>query len=455
MNVRQDIVPQVKVPPNAPELEQAVLGALMLTKQAFEDVSDFLDRDHFYQEQHRLIYDAIVELFAMGVQPDMMTVTDRLKVNDTLARAGGPFYVSTLTNRVASTANVQSHARIIVQKYMTRSLIQLGGLLTQIDDTNDPFDILEEVNEVVGKINSITSNGDPSKASQVIARMVDNRERPLQIALGLPGLDECVSMAPGNVCIVGARPAVGKTAVALTTVRSVAMSAHNVAFISLEMSETQLMARMMATLTGIDSNRITINDLDDIDRDKMARAAVEHGAWIDRLLLDDRAILKSSEVFGLFARLKKRHGCEVVIVDYMQMMEGDGSTPVAEMTNISKRLKQAAKASGIRLIALSQLKRRPGADIDPVMDDLRESGQIEADGDMIILLGRAKGSEMITAKLEKHKFGPLGTFEIPYDLSTQTIGARVRPPEFRPQIPASVLRSFTEPTRLEDEQVPF
>lgn len=447
MNTRRDIVPIGKLPPQAPELERLVLGAIMLEKDALGTVSDFLDEEHFYEQPHRLIYAACIELRNAGIVCDIATVFDRLRTNGTAENAGGAFYVSQLTNGVASSANVEAHARIVVQKYLLRELITLGSKLSAIDDTLDPFEALDQVNEAVGKVNAITTNGDPRRASEIIAEMVDNRARPVQIALGLPGLDECVSMAPGNVCIVGARPAVGKTAVALTTVRSVAMSGYNVAFVSLEMSASQLMARLMSTITGIDSNRITINDLDEIDRDKMAKAAATHAAWIDRIVIDDRATLKSSEVFGLFAKLKSRQKCEVVIVDYMQLMEGEGSNGTAEMTNISKRLKQAAKSSGVRLINLSQLKRRDGADVNPVMDDLRESGQIESDGDIIILLGREKGSETLKVKLEKHKFGPLGTFDVPYDLSTQTIGARMQAPAFDPRLP---VRSFTEPTRDED-----
>ena len=455
MNVHQTSDRLAIEPPNAIDLEQLVIGAILIERDALGHVSDFLDSEHFYDVRHEFIYAACIELRNAGIAIDIATVTDRLKVNGKLETVGGPFYVSTLTNKIASTANVQHHARIVVQKFMLRSLIRLGSTLQQIDQTNDPFDILDEVNAAVGKINAITTNGDPENAAKLIAEMVDNREQPLQIALGLGPVDECVTMGPGNICVIGARPAVGKTAVAITTARSVALAGHCVAFISLEMSAKQLLARLMSTLTGIDSNRITRNDLDDNDRASLARAAAEHGAWISRIIIDDRATLKSSEVFGLFARLAERHQCKVVIVDYLQLMEGEGQHETAKMSNISKWMKQAAKASGVRLIELSQLRRGKEGDVKPTMSDLRDSGQIEADGDIIVLLSRDIGSTELHVSVAKHKFGPVGDFTIPYDLQTQTIGARVRPPEFSPQIPASVLRSFTESTRMEDEAAPF
>lgn len=453
MNVLLELSPGAKPAAQAIELEEAVLGAAMLERGALVQISDFLDRDHFYLEQNAVIYDAIGELHRDGVTPDPMTVVDRLKGNGTLEKAGGVAYVAKIYTRVASSANIQSHARIIVQKFMIRSYVALGHRLAAIDETNDIFEIQEAVNAAVGKVNSITANGDPLNAATLIAEMVDNRAQPLQIALGLGGeLDACVSMGPGNVCVIGARPAVGKTAVALTTARNVAMSGNHVAFISLEMSAVQLTARLMSTLTGIDSNRITRNDLDDSDRERMARAAAMHGAWINRIVIDDRATLKGAECFGLFARLKKKHKCEVVIVDYLQLAEGEGQHETAKMSNLSKSMKQAAKASGVRLIELSQLKRGT-SDTKPTMSDLRESGQIEADGDVIILLSREKGSSELHVDVAKHKFGPVGAFIVHYDLSTQTIGAAVQAPAFDTRIPAAALRSFTEP-RKDDEDVP-
>ena len=449
MNVTRTIEPTMKVPPSAVELERTVLGAILLYGRALSEVSDFLVAEHFYKPEHRWIYEAMIGLRNSGVVPDLVTVFDRLKTSGNLEKVGGAIYVSGLTNGIASTAHLQGHARILVQKFLLRSLMDLGAQLTQIDETNDPFDILEEVNAAVGKVNAITSNADPDNAASLIAEMVDNREQPLQLGLGLGPVDECVTLGPGNVCVIGARPAVGKTAVALTTARSVAMQGHNVAFISLEMSAKQLMARLLSTLTGIDSNRITRNDLTDQERSRMAEAMTYHAAWIERVIIDDRATLRGHEAFGLLARMKSRHKCEVVIVDYLQLAEGEGSHPTEKMSSLSKCLKQAAKASQVRLIELSQLRR---SENKPTIADLRESGQIEADGDVIILLSREKGSPVLTVDVAKHKFGPTGDFEISYDLSTQTIGASVPLPQITSRPP---VRSWTETEKDETDTAPF
>lgn len=454
MNVARSIEPTMKAPPSAPDLERTVLGAILLYGRSLTDVSDFLEPEHFYLHQHRVIYEALIELRNAGITPDIITTFDRLRVNGNLEKAGGVVYVSGLTNGVASTTHLQGHARILVQKFLLRKLMDLGAQLTQIDETNDPFEILAEVNASVGKVNAITSNGDPDNAANLIAEMVDNREQPLQIALGLGEVDGCVTMGPGNICVIGARPAVGKTAVALTIARSVAMQGHSVAFVSLEMSAKQLMARLLSTLTGIDSNRITRNDLTDPERSRMAEAMTYHGAWIARIIIDDRSTLKSGEAFGLFARLKARHKCEVVIVDYLQLAEGEGQHETAKMSNISKWFKQSAKACGVRLIELSQL-RRGANEGKPTMSDLRDSGQIEADGDVIILLSRDIGMPDLHVDVVKHKFGPVGSFVLQYDLSTQTIGARVDAPAFSPRLPvATNPDKFIQPTK-DDESVPF
>lgn len=419
--------PEDKVAPQAPEVEQAVLGAIMLHPKSIGKVADFLERDHFYVKVHAIVYGAMLHLNSSAREINLLTLVERLKATGELDIAGGAFYISELSQK--ATGSIQVNARIILQKYIRRQLIVTCSdtLNRAYDDKVDEFDLVDEHNEGIGKINAITANSDPVTASEIIGQMIDNHEQPLYIHFGMNDLDRHVAMGPGCVTVVGARPAVGKTTFVLNGLMNMARAGHKSLFLSLEMSAEQLVAKISSSLTGIDSERITRNEIDGDERERIAKAAAEHGAWIPRIMVSDLASLKASQVFGLFERAVKRHDCKVVVIDYLQLMDGEGDNGAERMANISKTCKQAAKASKIRLIEVSQLKRRDGADTDPQMSDLRESGQIEADGDIIILLGRPMGGTEILAKAVKNKIGPIGNVTIPFDLLSQKVG--VEPPK--------------------------
>jgi replicative DNA helicase len=438
---------QGHMPPQAMDLEQAVLGALMLEESAFAEVSDFLSSDHFYNMAHRLIYTAIKEQVSSGGTVNILTIAERLRFTGKLHEAGDPFYISQLTNKVASSARIQEHARIIQQKFILRTFQDLGARLTTINDTDDPFDVNDQAQKAFAQVAEIVTTSDPVNAMELATQIIENRERPARLALGLGVVDQCVGVGPGDIVVIGARPAVGKTAVALQIARSFATQACPTAFVTLEMSGEQLMGRILSSLTGIDSNRITTNDLSEYDRELMAREQTTNAAWIGRLHIEDRASLKSSEVFGMFHRFKNRFQCGAVIIDYIQLMDGEGDTMNEKMSNVSKWCKQAAKANGIRLIELSQLARKDDAQTNPQLAYLRDSGQIEADGDIVILLGRDTGSSQLLIRVAKHKFGPVGDHTVYYDLQHQRIGGANIPQAIPP------LRSFTEPQ--DDDFNPF
>lgn len=416
-----------KLPPQAPDLEQAIVGAVMLMPEAMGRVSDFLAPEHFYVKAHAVIYAACLHISQSdtGAKVTILTVTERLRSIGELENVGGAYYVSTLTNKVASAANIEYHARILVQKFMRRQLAATcaASLEDAYDDTVDEFDLMDAHNAGIAEINAITTHKDPNNAADIIARMVDNTQQPLYLHFGMDRLDRHVAMGPGCVCVVGARPAVGKTTFVLNGLMNMARAGHKSLFLSLEMSETALTAKIASALTGIDSERITQNDLTDNERGRIALVATENSMWIPRIMISDLASLKASQVAGIMERAVKRHGCKVAVIDYLQLMDGEGDNGAERMSNISKACKQAAKSTGIRLIECSQLKRRDGADVNPDMSDLRESGQIEADGDIIILLGREMGGTELLAKIAKNKTGPIGSERIPFDLMTQRIGA--------------------------------
>lgn len=431
--VRRHITPQTEgVPPQAPEMEQAVLGAIMLERPALNEVSDFLAAEHFYIQAHAAIYRAILDQSKADEPIDGLTIAQRLKANGELDMVGGPFYLAQLTNKVGSSANIQFHARIILQKYIRRQLIATcaESLSAAYDETTDEFDLMDAHNEGLAAINSITAHSDPENAAEIIARTVDNTDMPLYMHFGMGALDQHVAMGPGVVVVVGARPAVGKTTFVMNGLMNMARAGHKSLFLSLEMSAEALTAKITSSITGIDSERITQNDLTPAERGRIAAAAAENGTWIPRIMISDLNSLKASQMAGILERAAKRHGCRVAVLDYLQLMDGEGDNGAERMSNISKACKQAAKASGIRLIECSQLKRRDGADVNPDMSDLRESGQIEADGDIIILLGREPGGNELLAKVAKNKTGPIGNVHIPFDLMSQRIGGM---PSFDPR----------------------
>lgn len=439
-----------KLPPQAPEIEQAVIGACLLVPGTLGELSGILEPTHFYVQAHALLWHIMLELHHEGLPVDLLTVTERAKASGYLETIGGAFYISQLTNKVSSSANAELHARLIQQKFIQRRLIELGQHLQDIDESEDVFDTLDTANNLLAQVNAIPSTKDPRNAAEVLAQMVDNRDRPLFITLGMGDLDRHVRMGPKNVVVVGARPSVGKTTFALNACMNIARSGHKVLFISLEMSETDLGAKIASALTGIDSERITFGDINEEERTRIAEVMAYNGTWIPRILIEDLSSLKSSQITGIIQRAATRHGVEVVVLDYLQCVTGEGDSPVDRMTNISRACKTAAKSTGVRLIELSQLKRRDGAEEDPQMSDLREAGQIEADGDIIIMLGRAQGATTLRCNVPKNKVGPIGTVEIPFDLQSQRIGSSIS--QSAPAFPSAT--QFPT-TKRDDDDAPF
>lgn len=449
-----------RIQPQAPELEQAVIGAALMERDTLRELSGILDPEHFYVQAHATIWRLMLGLLNDGEAIDILTVTERAKATGDLDIIGGAFYISQLSNKVASGANAEYHARIIQQKFMQRRMIELGHRLTAIEESEDVFDTLDQANAMLAEVNAIPMTADPVSAAEIIAGIADENERPLFIHFGMGELDRHVCMGPKQVVVIGARPAVGKTTFALNACMNMARDGHRVLFVSLEMSARDLGSKVSGILTGIDSERITHGEISDDERLRIVQVNSTHGGWLSRLMVEDMSALRAAQVAGIVQRAVQRHGVSVVVIDYLQCVTGDGDSSVERMSNISRACKTAAKATGVRLIELSQLKRRDGADEDPEMSDLREAGQIEADGDIIIMLGRKKGEGEILAKIVKNKVGPIGNVILPFDLASQTIGARwqtPQPPPFNPRLPIHSPATPSPDNRIEPvrEDAPF
>lgn len=393
-----------KLPPQAPELEQAVLGALMLERNAVNEAIDILQPESFYVDAHRRIFDAILNLFRNDQPIDILTVTEELKKRGELDIVGGPFYISQLTNKVASSANVQYHARIISQKHILRELIRISAETQRdaYDDSADVFDLLDKTEQDLYAITSgnLKRNYEPmSDLIQDAITQIENAKTKTGGVSGIPtGFVQLDKLTAGwqrsDMVIVAARPAMGKTAFVLSMARNIAVEHKRaVAVFSLEMSSTQLVTRLIASEAGISSEKLRKGDLSDTEFTILH----QHIAQLTTapIYIDDTPGLNIFELRAKARRLKSQHNVDLIIIDYLQLMTAGGDTKGGnreqEISSISRSIKSIAKELDVPIIALSQLSRAVetrGGDKRPMLSDLRESGAIEQDADIVCFLYR-------------------------------------------------------------------
>lgn len=393
-----------KLPPQAPELEQAVLGALMLERNAVNEAIDILQPESFYVDAHQRIFAAIKDLFGADQPIDILTVTEALKKKGELDVVGGPFYISQLTNKVASSANVQYHARIISQKHILRELIRISAdtMRDAYEDSADVFDLLDKTENGLFKITSGNLKRNYEPMSELIKGAIEQIENAKNKTGGISGvptgfvlLDKLTAgWQRSDMIIVAARPAMGKTAFVLSMARNIAVEQKRaVAVFSLEMSSTQLVTRLIASESGISSEKLRKGDLTDAEFTILH----QHIAKLDQapLFIDDTPALNIFEFRAKARRLKSQHNVDLIIIDYLQLMSAGGDSKGGnreqEISSISRSIKSIAKELDIPIIALSQLSRAVetrGGDKRPMLSDLRESGAIEQDADIVCFLYR-------------------------------------------------------------------
>ena len=394
-----------KLPPQAPELEEAVLGAMMLEKNAVNEAIDILQPESFYVDAHRRIFGAIQHLFRNDQPIDILTVTQELKKRAELDLVGGAFYISQLTNKVASSANVQFHARIISQKHIMRELIRISSetIRDAYDESTDVFELLDKSEQEMFAVTSGNLKRNYEPMSDLIQGAIAQIEHSKSKGGGISGvptgftqLDKLTAgWQPSDMIIVAARPAMGKTAFVLSMARNIAVEHKRaVAVFSLEMSSTQLVTRLIASESGISSEKLRKGEITDhefaILHQHIARLANAP------IFIDDTPALNIFELRAKCRRLKSQHNVELIIIDYLQLMttgtEGSrGGNREQEISNISRSIKSIAKELNVPIIALSQLSRAVetrGGDKRPMLSDLRESGAIEQDADLVCFLYR-------------------------------------------------------------------
>lgn len=403
--VSQQLFEIGKLPPQAVDLEEAVLGALMLEKDALTAVIDILQPKSFYKEAHERIFGSIQNLFQRSEPIDILTVTNELKRTGELEIVGGAYYISQLTNRVASAANVEFHARIIAQKYIQRELIRISSetIRDAYEDTSDVFDLLDSAERNLFSVveGNIRKNYD--KMSTLIGQAIKQIEIARNQKSGVTGvpsgftdLDRVTSgWQPSDLVILAARPAMGKTAFVLSLARNAAAEFQRpIAVFSLEMASIQLVQRLISSESELPAEKLKKGQLEDHEFQQL-HAKIGKLAEAP-LFIDDTPALSIFEMRAKCRRLKAQHDIQLVVVDYLQLMTTGGESAKGgnreqEISTISRSLKSIAKELNVPVIALSQLSRAVetrGGDKRPQLSDLRESGAIEQDADMVLFIHR-------------------------------------------------------------------
>ena len=391
-----------RIQPQALEVEKAVLGALMLERDAFSTVSELLRPECFYDKKHELIFNAIVDLARTAKPVDMLTVTEQLKKNGNLKEAGDMLYISELTNNVAGTAHLEYHAKIIAQKFLSRELIHFSGLI-QGKAYDELMDVEELMQEAEGKLFEISQRNIKKEAVQIdpiITEAIASMQKANERKDGMSGLNsgfiELDKITHGwqrsDLIVIAARPAMGKTAFVLSMAKNMAVNFKTpIAVFSLEMSNLQLVNRLISNVCEITGEKIKSGRLEPYEWDQLDYKISE--LYDAPIYIDDTPSLSVFELRTKARRLVREHKVECIIIDYLQLMNASGmsySSREQEVSTISHSLKGLAKELNIPVIALSQLNRtvegREGK--RPQLSDLRESGAIEQDADMVCFIHR-------------------------------------------------------------------
>jgi replicative DNA helicase len=431
-----------KLPPQAPEFEEAILGAIMLEKEALKDAMETLQAKHFYVDAHQYVFECMIDIYNDNHPVDILTVTEKLKTKGFLEIVGGPYFIAKLTSRVSSAANLQYHAHIVIQKFIQRELIRISGqtLTDAFDDTADAFKLLDATEKDLYEVKNDGMKRSYQEISDVmeiaikqIEANVEKKDGLTGVPSGLKTLDHITAgWQKSDLIILAARPGMGKTALALSMLRNAAVDFHKaVAIFSLEMSAPQLVTRLIASESGLSSEKLKKGQLEDHEwaqlHSKIQRLSKA------KIFIDDTPSLPVFELKAKCRRLHSKHNIELVVIDYLQLMRGEDSgnkngNREQEISYISRSLKALAKELNIPIIALAQLSRdveKRGGDKKPQLSDLRESGSIEQDADMVGFIWRPdyyKFSEsgyesdpyMAEIIIAKHRNGPTDTAKVKY-----------------------------------------
>jgi replicative DNA helicase len=430
-----------KLPPQAPDLEEAVLGAILLEKDALINLLEFLRPEHFYVEAHKIIYESILDLFKASEPIDMRTVVAQLRKNGKLDLVEGAYKIAELTSKVSSAANVEYHSRIIVEYSIKRQIIEIASQMHHdaYEDTNDVFILLDNLEKGIFEITDKNIRKKHSSMKDLLFRAVmdlqnkkDHKDGLTGVPTGFSKLDRVTSgWQRTDLIIIAARPGMGKTAFILSAARNAAVDfGYPIAIFSLEMSELQLMNRLISAETEIEGEKLRRGDLSEPEWQQLVHKSNRLSSA--PMFIDDTPALTILELRAKSRRMKAEHNIQLIIVDYLQLMRGDtNGNREQEISSISRALKGIAKELNIPVIALSQLSRAVetrGGDKRPHLSDLRDSGAIEQDADIVMFLYRPEYYKitvdeegmptqgMAEVIIAKHRNGSLETVKLKFAL---------------------------------------
>ncbi len=441
-SLNNNLLEHGKVPPQAVDLEEAVLGAMMLEQDAVTQVIDILKPEVFYKDAHQRIFSAIFRLFTKSEPVDILTVTNELKNTGELEMVGGPYYITMLTSRIASSANVEFHSRILLQKHIQRELIKISSDIIKdaFEDTTDVFDLLDRAEQGLFSVSESNLRRGVESMPGLIKQAIENIESAKNsetqlsgVSSGFMALDRITSgWQRSDLIILAARPAMGKTSFALSMARNIAVQFNKpVAIFSLEMSAVQLVTRLISSESELNSSKLRKGDLAEYEWQQLnTRINALANA---KIFIDDTPALTIFELRAKCRRLKQQHDIQMVFIDYLQLMSGGSEAKgnrEQEISMISRALKALAKELNIPVLALSQLSRavenRPGASGKPILSDLRESGAIEQDADIVLFIYRPEYYKMDTYEdgsstknmadiiIAKHRNGATGEIKLKF-----------------------------------------
>ena len=400
---KTNLIASGRIPPQAIDLEEAVLGALLIDKNALANIIDILHPDAFYKNQHKNIFKIITILFGNNQPIDILTVATELRKEGLMKISGGEAYLAQLSQKVSSAAHIEYHARIILQKHIQRELVRISSEIIEsaFDETTDVLELLDNAEQKLFEVGQGNLKRNYESAEVLIRQAIDKIENISKqeglsgVPSGFSELDRVTSgWQPSDLIILAARPGMGKTAFVLSMARNMAVDHHKkIAVFSLEMSSIQLITRIISSETGLSSEKLRKGDLTDREWNELTSGVKE----LERanLFIDDTPALSVFDLRAKVRRLKSTQGLDLIIIDYLQLMTVGGSKTLGnreqEISTISRSLKSIAKELTVPVIALSQLSRAVetrSASKRPQLSDLRESGAIEQDADIVSFIYR-------------------------------------------------------------------
>ena len=433
----------MRIPPNSIESEKAVLGSIMLRPEALNEIIDIVFAESFYAEKHRIIFKTMIDLFSKNEPIDILSVTTLLKEKNQLEAIGGRNYIAELTGSVPASTNVKYYASIVHKKHVLRKLIEAGEYMaeTAFAETNEEVeDILDSVEKKVFAVTNTSGNQKFVSIKQSlhetweeIERLQENKEGMRGVPTGYPSLDNILAgLQRSDLIILAARPSIGKTTLALDIARNAATKFNaSVAIFSLEMSANQLTQRMLAAQSKVNAWKLRTGKLS-AEEDFTALQEALNVLSKSKIFIDDQAGNSIMKMKSVARRMKSEHGLDLIVVDYLQLMmtSKNHDSMVNQVTEISRSLKGLARELDVPVLALSQLSRavesRGGK---PRLSDLRDSGSIEQDADVVMFIHREdkvgtrsdnESTGMTEVLVEKHRNGPLGKADLYFDEKNST-----------------------------------